>query len=272
MAIKVYSSDIQEVFPSTKTQTINKLITEHSITRLINRLLDVDGYVISSEFYEDAFPALVQNGTVPQDYLPLSSTILSYDLEFCIRGYYFNLGKMQTWVDKMSTERLDSLQAVIYISDDTKYPELYGQDVYEGKSITGETGETITLERGDDEAIVESSIVLLDVDGNKITDIPFKLDEENDTLVTDPGDEELEWGRIHTVKYSTTSITEVLLLQATGTAIAPKDGYTYYTLTLFETYEDIDGNTQIGIPISSLHKFDTISVATIDGGIEPYIS
>ena len=41
---------------------------------------------------------------------------------------------------------------------------------------------------------------------------------------------------------------------------------------LFETYEDIDGNTQIGIPISSLHKFDTISVATIDGGIEPYIS
>lgn len=272
MAIKVYSSDIQEVFPSTKTQTLNKLITENSITRLINRLLDVDGYVISSEFYKDAFPSLVQNGTVPQDYLPLSSTILSCDLEFCIRGYYFNLGKMQNWVNRMRSENMESLQAVIYISDDTEYPELYGQDVYEGREQTGETGETIVLNKGDDESIEDSSIVLFDADGKKIDDIAFKLNSENSTLVTDPGDVELEWGRIHTVKYSITSISEVLILQTAGTSIAPKDGYDYYTLTLFETYADAEGDSQIGIPISSLHKFDTISIATIDGGIEPYIS
>ena len=50
MKTKLTNKQVKEMFPSTKTKTINKLITENSLTRLLNRLLDVDSYIITSEY------------------------------------------------------------------------------------------------------------------------------------------------------------------------------------------------------------------------------
>lgn len=116
-------------FPSTKRASENKLLTENSITRLINRLIDNDSYVII-------------NGLTGVDY---SSDIeVGYwanngsDFEFVIHGYYFSISKgdsvsglkylMDTVGFNFSDQNEHTLYARIFIDKvDKKYPELYGQ-------------------------------------------------------------------------------------------------------------------------------------------------
>lgn len=119
-------------FPTTKRGSINKLVTENSLTRLINRLIDVDGYVITSEIddsavnYEEGIPAELWN-------IPL------YDFEFSIRGYYFCItadsvkSGLQHLIDVSGFRPVSGTSSVLYgniFIDKTNknYPELWGQD------------------------------------------------------------------------------------------------------------------------------------------------
>lgn len=134
-----YTVDYNRInnFPSTKRASVNKLITENSVTRLINRLIDVDGYVIT-------------NGLSDVDYtqdIPIDAwSNNGADFEFVIHGYYFNISKSSdisglayllntTNFDFPSSEQTEhELKARIIIDNtDLEFPELYGQDDVEGK-------------------------------------------------------------------------------------------------------------------------------------------
>lgn len=130
------SSNLLGSFPTTKRNSVNKLITENSITRLINRLIDVDGYVITSEINDSSVDW--EEG--------ISSSLWSdggsKDFEFSLRGYYFciksnengsgirNLIVATGFPQVVGTEK--KLYANIYIDKTNKdYPELWGQDAVE---------------------------------------------------------------------------------------------------------------------------------------------
>lgn len=127
-------------FPTTKRNSVNKLITENSITRLINRLIDVDGYVISSEIND--------NNVDWEEGVPtnLWSDEGLKDFEFSLRGYYFciksnssgsgvaNLIVATGFPQVVGTE--SKLYANIYIDKVNKdYPELWGQDAIENEGV-----------------------------------------------------------------------------------------------------------------------------------------
>lgn len=133
------SADRLGSFPTTKRGSINKLVTENSLTRLINRLVDVTGYVITSEFddnmvnYEDGVPASLWN-------VPLA------DFEFTLRGYYFCISAddsksgLQYLISSTSfvtvSGETNKLTAHIFIDKtNSDYPELWGQDSVENSDV-----------------------------------------------------------------------------------------------------------------------------------------
>lgn len=130
------SADRLGSFPTTKRGSINKLVTENSLTRLINRLVDVDGYVITSEFddsminYEYGAPISLWN-------VPLMN------FEFAIRGYYFcvvadeAISGVQYLLTSLGLGQVNAgeektVKANIFIDrTNHDYPELWGQDSVE---------------------------------------------------------------------------------------------------------------------------------------------
>lgn len=131
MSTKIDSKRL-ESFPSTKRAALNKLFTENSVTRLINRLIDKDSYVITTELadvdFSDDIPIDVWNGS-------------NADFEFVIRGYYFSIAKGDSesglaYLLNETNFNFDpseinehTLFARIFIDKtDSDFPELYGQD------------------------------------------------------------------------------------------------------------------------------------------------
>lgn len=126
-------------FPTTKMGSINKLITENSLTRLINRLLDVDGFIITDGLTEKGGSEAIGNGGKHlkiNTNLPLEDTIFRDGLlEFVIRGYYF-AADIAELAAKLNDEKGDDdsygLFARIFIDNSNpNYPELVGQTAYE---------------------------------------------------------------------------------------------------------------------------------------------
>lgn len=119
-------------FPTSKRKAVNKLMTENSVTRLINRLIDNDSYVITTGI----------DGANSVDDIPVDNWI-GHDFEFIIKGYYFSILKekdnptssgLAYLIREMnfnfegSTEP-HRLYARIFIDKtDPNFPELYGQD------------------------------------------------------------------------------------------------------------------------------------------------
>lgn len=113
------------IFPSTKMMAVNKLITEGSLTRLINKLIDTDTYIIPPADIDYTSSINVdQVGTLVS--LPATVTNTA-EVEFSMHGYYFNLG---TFADVLSLFTADNtkLVAEIYIDNTIPdYPELAGE-------------------------------------------------------------------------------------------------------------------------------------------------
>ena len=128
-------------FPSTKRASVNKLLTENSITRIINKLIDNDSYVITTGLSDVDFSKNISR----DEWMNAQS-----DFEFIIHGYYFSISKSE---DDMSgfdyliratgfeqycnasdhNKEAHKLYARIFIDvDDKRYPELYGQIDEEG--------------------------------------------------------------------------------------------------------------------------------------------
>lgn len=117
-------------YPSTKRASVNKLLTENSVTRIINRLIDSDSYVITNGLDDIEYGKDIKVG---------EWTNSQADFEFVIHGYYFSIAKgnddsglsylmQQTHFDQLSDKTLHTLYARIFVDKiDNKYPELYGQ-------------------------------------------------------------------------------------------------------------------------------------------------
>ena len=128
-------ANIINSFPSTKRASVNKLLTENSITRLINRLVDVEGFVITTGIDADFL-----------NDIPIGEwNNVGADFEFVIRGYYFSVAKdtapsgLAKLLDVTGFKNFDdeinhTLFAGIFIDvTDKDFPELYGQDNVSGQ-------------------------------------------------------------------------------------------------------------------------------------------
>ena len=139
-------------FPTTKMESVNKLITENSLTRLINRLLDLDGYIITEQLAEkNSGSEIIGNGGTRlkiNDDLNLNSIIFRNNLfEFVIRGYYFSVevdplvSMLTDYVTAQHPETNVGLYARIFIDNtNPNYPELVGQTAYEDDQENFEEG------------------------------------------------------------------------------------------------------------------------------------
>ena len=287
--VQVSNLIVNEIFPSTKTKTINKLITENSLTRLINRLLDVDGYVITSEFSDDF--VIDQIATNEDDYIKITENELNNDCEFSIRGYYFNIGKYSDIISNngvyaglatlpSNPSNSTSIMASIYISNDTEYPELYGQDIYSSETISKGTAST------EDEIILPDEATSTTVSINSFRF--FKENIEVQVTVTGVSDghrildgngDILTWGEnIDKVKFVISSSSAALYLSNdvseisnAGTGADPLtlpsvQNYDRYDLELLRIINE-NGTAVPVIPLTSLHRFNTLAISNIDGGI-----
>ena len=272
MAIDLMGTKIKEMFPSTKTKTINKLITENSLTRLLNRLLDVKGYIITSEYPNNV---LVQSDVHNNyDYITVSNDILDVDLEFNIRGYYFNLNTYRNVISLIRTEygdlqTDDTINAIIYVDETSnpEYPELYGQESLE--KITADVAENSYTFPEDCTINNVFNIIIYDNQSviDNIPGINYELDSNN-KLVIKNGDGEIQTPSYNRISYvKATYISSIKLYKSQDKPSKPS-GFDYlkeYELTLFKMK---DSNT-FTIPLSSIHRFSSLAIESIDGGEIP---
>lgn len=263
MATPINTISIQEIFPSTKTATINKLITENSITRLLNRLIDVDGYIISSELSVD-----VSN---QYNYVEIDNDLLRSSLEVCIRGYYFNLGTYESIIQAINNiysdiEVGDVFQISIFIDEtNPNYPELYGQDTFSEDIINN-----------------EGELGVIEFASGYIPDtIKFYTDEDTQVDIEGfiPGTttwDDISDRNISYIKYWVRITDNIIWISRTNDegSDAPKNpsggdetnlNYIRKDLVLFEAVSG-DTTTELKIPMTSFHKFSSISINSIDGG------
>lgn len=225
-----YSSNLNS-FPTTKMGSINKLITENSLTRLINRILDVDGFIITDGLAEKNIGSeTIGNGGKHlkiNDNIPISQVDFRDDqFEFVIRGYYFSIN-VKELTDLMDTGKAAQpgvtlgLYARIFIDKtNPNYPELVGQTGYEEESE----------------------------ENPKHYGVQF--------FVCQPGSKPYPYHKV--------------LADSNTNQIDPENlgtNYLYYDLMLLKYIAD-DSTVQRGvyIPFGSLNKFDSHSQEIIDGG------
>lgn len=106
------STNAITVFPSTRRfdkQVSARLLSEKSLTDLINKLVDTDGFVIT-----------------PDDETT-GNIIFSNPFEFNIHGYYFQTTTANSIIELFSSST--EIYGNIYIDEIGDYKELKGQDV-----------------------------------------------------------------------------------------------------------------------------------------------
>ena len=218
-------------FPTTKRNSVNKLLTENSLTRLINRLIDKDGFIITEGLRSPSF----QSGD-RGNLLDFNTNIKLRDvdfenniLEFMLRGYYFSVNlsdllssdKGVNWEHYVTTYGQDTtpfgLYARIFIdATDPNYPELLGQEAY------------------DEELETYKGVQFF------VCSIDNKPSPSHPSIPTDA---------------------------QTTLPIGLGSDYFYYDLLLLEYINnDSSVSKDTYIPFSSLNKFNTHTVEKIDGG------
>lgn len=268
MSIDLMGTNIKEMFPSTKTKTINKLITENSLTRLLNRLLDVDGYIITSE-YPDTISINDE-----YDYITVANSLLDVDLEFNIRGYYFNLGTYSSVTsliqnNYISLDSNSTIKAIIYVDEKSNpdYPELYGQENLQ--KITADVADNsytfpddCTMNNVSNITLYNNQVIVDDIPG-----INYEIDS-NKKLVIKDGNGTVQTPSYNRISYvKETSIPSIKLYspEKNDKPIKPDTDLKEYELTLFKMK---DSNT-FTIPLSSIHRFSSLAIESIDGGEIP---
>lgn len=132
MAIKYLPEEsIYSAFPTTKTTTINKLFTENSITRLINKLIDTDKYILTPDNSEVFL--------TDKDGDLLISNYTETPFEFVIHGYYFEISNLNDILSMFSTDTSKAIWARIVIDTQVEgYPELLGQINEDDSSVANQ--------------------------------------------------------------------------------------------------------------------------------------
>lgn len=282
------------VFPSTKMESVNKLITEGSLTRLINKLIDTDSYIIPPDSADLSNYTNTDYGTM----IEVENT-KSDNIEFLLHGYYFNMGNINNLVtiaselavsDKNDISGNFFITACINVQTDAnnggKYPELFGQNLIK---------QTLTQSFPTDPTIEESFLPKIPADllDKPITKIIFSHKNSagetfNDGLgsydynnvILKPEGLEFESGceYFYTIEYKDYSSLITLYVTNPGNELADvpvilnidestdyvsPDDLQSYTLDLL--YVDV-ATSKVYIPMNKFAKFNHQSIASIDGG------
>lgn len=263
-------------FPSTKATSINKLITENSLTRLINRLLDNESFVITNSLSEKVITKDVPVGLWN-----------SHPFEFVMWGYYFSIptiGDIVSSVEESLSEEGDCIWARIYINTDYEgYDELMGQYTFEQS-----TQSFVDFENGS-----------IDFDNPSVVGnlISANLFNSSDTLI---GVAKIKNGKIYATLNSSYTDSDVAKMvykyrtgflplqlikgqidtppEATDESIPSGDGidfannYKIVHLPLVCYHKDSlyfdDGEY---VPFNALNRFGTNAISRLDGGEVIYI-
>ena len=282
------------VFPSTKMESVNKLITEGSLTRLINKLIDTDSYIIPPDSADLSNYTNTDYGTM----IEVENT-KSDNIEFLLHGYYFNMGNINNLVtiaselavsDKNDISGNFFITACINVQTDAnnggKYTELFGQNLIK---------QTLTQSFPTDPTIEESFLPKIPADllDKPITKIIFSHKNSagetfNDGLgsydynnvILKPEGLEFESGceYFYTIEYKDYSSLITLYVTNPGNELAdvpvilnidestdyvsPDDLQSY---TLDWLYVDV-ATSKVYIPMNKFAKLNHQSIAAIDGG------
>lgn len=274
------------IFPSTKAKSINKLITENSLTRLINRLIDVDGYVITNELES------ILGEDITTD-IPITQYVLNdVPFEFSIHGYYFAVDSLKDIIDQLAWNPSDNVIHAVYarIFIDTGvegYPELCGQYTQTPivQTVDAFTSGTTTLTDFTDLDHIEANDVTLWDDSSEISAVGSVSVDSNGVVSCTSfidGKSASDVKSIHYTKldyYAGLQILEVVSENDTDiptlsepTIITNGDiydahKYDYYDLMLLKYYKPSNSSTWGRyVPVESLYKFKSHSITTIDGG------
>lgn len=269
------------VFPSTKTQSINKLITENSLTRLINRLINKESYVIT---HDEEWESLNLN----QDVLVSASTGFNPEkpFEMCLGGYYIGVDSLNSIMSDVkwnpSTEG-ETLYASIQIDrTSANYPELVGQ-----YNITPHSEESFNFEYGEyfQTGVTQLPPTTKDFSPSQVQDLVLLSKEEGSTtptIISKPGAVSLasDWTLTcsQTTGYETgydyrdvTHARYSVLIDFTGLSFGttPPTGDDYISLPILKYFAPVNRDLATYIPFESLNRFKTESIYEIDGGEIP---
>lgn len=103
------ASDKITVFPTTRRGSVQqdaRLFTEKSVAGIINQLVDLDSFIITSK----------------------DDVGLDKPFEFNIRGYYFKVQRLRDITNLFNESTSLTIYAVIYLDEGNNYTELMGQD------------------------------------------------------------------------------------------------------------------------------------------------
>ena len=282
------------VFPSTKMESVNKLITEGSLTRLINKLIDTDSYIIPPDSADLSNYTNTDYGTM----IEVENT-KSDNIEFLLHGYYFNMGNINNLVtiaselavsDKNDISGNFFITACINVQTDAsnggKYPELFGQNLIK---------QTLTQSFPTDPTIEESFLPKIPADllDKPITKIIFSHKNsagetfnagfgsyDYNNVILKPEGLEFESGceYFYTIEYKDYSSLITLYVTNPGNELADvpvilnidestdyvsPDDLQSYTIDLL--YVDV-ATSKVYIPMNKFAKFNHQSIASIDGG------
>lgn len=258
------------VFPSTKMEAVNKLITEGNLTRLINKLIDSNSYIIPMSTLN--FSAV--NNSLPNETLvvvPANSA--TEHLEFIIDGYYFDLGELSSVMSTTEWQQATApvkLTAQILIDTTVEnYPELFGEtDTVHTETVSGSInfGTTAIPSNRRPDAMNMSIYKITSVGSDAVT-YELSYDSTSYLLLNDGVPEGITFTSGYTVEYRNyANIINLYILDVDGEAPAPEpsgvESYSVYNLDLL--YKLSDGAY---FPMSSFVKFASPSIRSIDGGI-----
>lgn len=262
------------VFPTTKLEAVNKLITEGNLTRLINNLLDTDSYLLplpDLSFDEENIIQDADAGTL----VAVPDTAALAELEFVLHGYYFNLGTIASLSTSFTGSANKKLSVRIIVdTTDADYPELFGEEAEISSPVHLLTGQTIIP----GETILDAnfmnknikSIYAFDTNNTKYV---FTLNADWQLVLSNSS--ELEELPTFEDGYFITYVTYYNTIQCYVTDIDenPADTSETSPLVLPSSYEDymLDVlyrvNGELYLPLKNFLKFTSRSIASIDGGI-----
>lgn len=290
------------VFPSTKMDSVNKLISEGSLTRLINKLIDTDSYIIPPN-------SAVMNNYVNTDVGTMLeiTDIADDEMEFLLHGYYFNMGRIRQLVNNaeniansdINQNELNGnlfITASIFIDNDAKnnykFPELFGEELNKQTNKQQVSNEAIKdpsklpnikdFPELKDKPISSIDFSYIDADGNE----SYWGKGSYDALgAIQPPSQQFTEGTIYyfTIYYhdysslinlhviDSKSNIEQKVDEATSpeniTKVMPGDYDLYYLNLLYIDRTTDPEKHKVYVPLNNFSKFKHYSIQSIDGGI-----
>ncbi len=252
------------VFPTTKMNPVNKLITEGNLTKLINNLIDMDSYIVPPQFDLSRVTWQENLGTL----IEIHDIILGeQSLEFLIHGYYFKL-PLNTASAIQNGNKL--LAKIVIDKSHENYPELFGErsvsDIatvnVAGQVVLGETTLDVNFRDKDISRVyVTSSGQQYDL----LIDENWVLQPLNSSTPAGP------FNNGYTIEYYSYHI--LLNLYEVPVDTNPNE-IEFNSLTLGNIpYEEYNLeilykiNSKLYLPMNNFPKFTSRSILNIDGGI-----